>query len=195
VAVDWLPVEEFKDYARNEIPTADDAQIENAIDSAVDAVGGEINRSLTVAGDTATARVFRPKYGRRLLFIDDCVAVTSVTENGSLLVVSTDYVAEPLNGIDTAGHVVPYSALRRFGTSWYVDDDKATVSVLARWGWASIPPQLVTACKIVAKDVLMSRDVNFGIVAVTEAAAFSARTNPTVRVAVDRFHLAKSIGG
>ena len=195
MATTWLTVEALKDYCRNELPTVDDAEFDVAIDAAVSAVAGELNRSLAVASDTPSTRVFRPKYGRRLLFIDDCVAVSSITENGSVLTVSTDYALEPLNGLDSAGEVVPYSQVRRFNTCWYTDDDKATVSISARWGWASIPAQLVTAVKIVAKDVLGNRDVKFGIVAVTDAAVFAARTNPTVRVAVDRYHLAKVIGG
>lgn len=195
MAVSWLTIEDLKAYCRNEIPTDEDEHFDEAIDSAVSAVGGEINRPLVVASASPSSRVFRPNRCRRLLLIDDCVAVSSIVENGATLTVSTDYALEPLNGLDARGETVPYSQVRRFSTDWYTDDDKATVSISARWGWLAIPTQLVTATKIVAKDVLMNRDVKFGIVAVTDAAVFSARSNPTVRTAVDRYHLAKAIGG
>lgn len=194
MAVSWLTVEDQKAYCRNEIPTDDHPFIDEAIDAAVSALGSGCNRSFALASDTPSARVFRPNYGRRVLFIDDCVAVASVTENGSVLA-GADYAVEPLNGLDASGSTVPYVSLRRFGTSWYVDENKATVSVSARWGWAAIPPLIVTAAKVLAKDVLLNRDVSLGLVAVTEAAGIAARENLTVRMAIDKFHLAKSIGG
>lgn len=195
MAVDWLSVEDLKAYCRDEIPTDNDEHYEDAIDAAVGLLQRDTNRVFTIAGDTATARVYRPYRDRRLLFIDDCTEITSVVENGATLTVGVGYQAEPLNGLTFSGESSPYHTLRRLSACWYTDDDKATVSVTAKWGWSSIPPLVLSATKILAKDILSTRQVSFGLVAVTESAGITARTNPIVRACVEKFHLAKAPGG
>ena len=168
MAVDWLTVEDQLAYCRNEIPTEDHQHVEEAVDAALSAMNTGCNRRFFVAADTATARVFRPNRERRILFIDDCAAVTSVTENGSVLTVSTDYALEPLNGLSVSGQYRPYSHIRRLGQCWYTDDETATVAISAAWGWTAIPAGVVESWLILVRDITANRDVKFGLAGVTD---------------------------
>lgn len=182
----YLEVEAFKSWARNEIPTNDDEWIEDAIVAAEQWLDNELGRRVEVASGTASARVFVPN-GTPLLPIDDCVSVTSVTENGAL-VAPIAYQLEPLNGRGVAGEPLPFNMVRRLNDQdWYADYGRATISVVATWGWAAIPALVKESCKIVAKDILANRKVTFGIVAATESAAFSARQNPTVMKTIEQY--------
>lgn len=154
----YVTVESMKGYLRNEKPTEDDPFYEAAIDTAEQAFDIACGRRFFVAS-TATARVFRPHPRSTRLGIDDCTTVTSVVENG-VTVSASDYQLEPLNGLSSAGAVVPYTDIRRkAGVHWYTYYDEATVTVTATWGWAAIPAPVVEACKVLTKAVLDGRDL------------------------------------
>jgi hypothetical protein len=186
MATRYLQPEAFKAWTRNEIQTDDDEWIEDAIDAATQWLDNELGRRVELATGSATSRVFVPN-GTPILPIDDCVSVASITENGSL-VAAAAYQLEPLNGRTVAGESVPYSSVRRlYDIDWYADYGRATISISADWGWATIPALILESCKIVAKDILANRTVTFGIVAATEQAAFSARLNPTVAKTIEQY--------
>lgn len=182
----YLQPEQFKGWTRNEIPTDDDEWIIDAIEAAEQWLDNELGRRVERATGTTSARLFVPN-GTAILPIDDCVSVTSVTENGAL-VTPIAYQLEPINGRTVAGEQVPYSSIRRLNDlDWYADYGRATISIVADWGWASIPALIVESCKIVAKDILANRTVTFGIAFATEQAAFSARQNPTVIKTIEQY--------
>ncbi len=140
----------------------------------------------TVATDTtATARTFRPDRARqKRLSIHDCIEITSVVENGSTLTAGTHYIAEPLNGLDELGLTVPYEGLSRYCAHWYHDDVLPTVTVTAKWGYATEangpPPGAVEACKLLAQDILGARDLTGDVAGFSEFGAVRIRQNPTV---------------
>lgn len=182
----YITLEEQKAWMRNDIPVDDDDWVSDALDAATQWLDNELGRRVELATGTSSARVFVPN-GTPLLQIDDCVSVASVTENG-MAVPASAYQLEPLNGRGVAGEPLPYNLVRRLSdATWYTDYGRATVSISADWGWASIPALIRESCKIVAKDIYANRSVTFGIVAATEMASFAARSNVTVAKTVEQY--------
>ncbi len=186
-------VEDLKDYTRNERPTADDALYQEAIDAAIQTLCDECQREFVVAG-SAAARTFVPDLQSDYLYIGDCTSVTSVVENSITLTVGTDYQLEPVTRTTVAGLAIPYNGLRRLDGNWYTHGPRGTVVVTATWGFAALPARIVEACKVLAKDVVANRDVQLGLVAVTEQAGVSARTNPLVRETIESYAGRRSWG-
>jgi hypothetical protein len=190
-----LTTAEYKLWARNEIPTADDDSIADAILAAQQALFNAVGRKIVVAG-ASSARVFIPRDDTPVLFIDDCTTVTSIIENGVTLA-STAYQLEPLNGLSVGGEAWPYSQVRRIdGVEWYDYNDKATISITATWGWAAIPPQAIEACKIATKAILDGRDIRLGVLAAVDTGAVTERQALVVRnfVADYRSHKTWGVG-
>lgn len=184
MAVRYLSVDSFKSWARDEV-LVDEEHVIEAIEAAEQAIDNEAGRRFVVAS-TSTQRLFVPPCDP-VLRIYDCTAVASVSDNGSTVSASL-YQLEPVNGLSASGETVPYDSIRRLGGSWSSSGaGEATIAVTATWGWAAIPSGVKTAARIVTQDVLANRDVRFGLVAVTEAAAFSARENKTVQKALSQY--------
>ena len=182
----YLTVDELKLYVRSEL-AVDDAFYEAAINTAETIIDNTTGRRFDVASPTvSSARSYIPS-GGCIQFIHDCVSIVSVVDNSATLISGTDYQAEPLNGLSDIGASVPYYALRRLGYyyrkwfNWYGIPGAPTIVVTARWGWPAIPPEIREACKIVAKDVFLQRDVAHGLIGVSDVGGIGARLNPQVR--------------
>jgi len=190
---DFPTVVDLKDFARSEIQTADDSLYSTALSAAITEIRRSTMRELALAPATATARVFIPSSDTSVV-VDDCISISSVVCSGVTL---TNYQTTPLNGI-VAGEARPIERIDLVTGSYFTfgtySNIQATVTVTARWGWASIPDPIRFATLILAKDILSNRDVRFGLVAVTEAAGIGARTNSTVRSAVNDHRRATSWG-
>lgn len=184
----WLPVEIFRQWAHDDVPD-DDNLVDQAIAAGQQLLEKEAGRTLTPASGTSSARSFRPDGYTDLLWINDCDSITSIVENGVTLVAGTDYQAEPLNQIDSdTGDYRPYDRLRRLNAAWYRNGHQATVVATCDWGWASasIPPIVVEATQVLAKDWLGHRIVNLGVVGSTaDGFSIGIRQSPTVRRAVN----------
>jgi hypothetical protein len=192
VAEELVTYAEFDLYART--TTVEDASIKrDCLDAAHTATFNALGRRPVVAG-ASTARVFRPDSDSQVLWLDDFTTLTSIVENGTTLVVNTDFVLGPLNNLSPSGETVPYSYALRRSRSWYTDDVLATVTVTAAWGWAAIPPQVVEMCKLVGKAYLEGRDFSQGIVALTETGAFGARETKLVKDAIKDYRSHKTWG-
>jgi hypothetical protein len=188
-------VSELQAFCRDEQPTASYQFYSDALDAAI----AELNNSCArqfVAASTASARVFVPDSYMHVR-IDDCTSVTSVVNDGTTFSAS-NYQLEPLNGRSRGGETVPYDTLRLLGSTGFEFGDfsrhEATLTITATWGWPTIPSQIVTACYSLARDIAANRDVRFGLVAVTDAAGISARTNPVVRSAIEQYRRVEAIG-
>lgn len=167
----YVTLPDFRAYLRNEMAGVDDVDLQEALDSASEAINDHCARSFTVAG-AASARLYVPS-DEEVLFIDDATTVTAVSVNGVALA-STEYQKEPLNGI-LNGQSVPYTRLVRLGGyEWepdIVDERKAIISVTATWGWSAVPSRVLTACKILAKEIAEARNQVGGYVDLGEVAA------------------------
>src|SRR5688572_15478483 len=91
-----------------------------AILAAEEHVDSAHQRRFELAG-TAAARVFRPAARSSTLWLDDFTTLTSIVENGTTLTVGSDFVLEPLNQRDGAGHTVPYDRAVRYNADWWYD--------------------------------------------------------------------------
>jgi hypothetical protein len=189
-----LTVPEYKLWARNEIPTADDDSISDAIAAATQALFNAVGRKIVVAG-AASARVFAPfDSGSSMLMIDDCTTVTSVVENG-VTVSSVDYQLEPLNGLSAGGESRPYDRIRYKGLRrWFTYYGEATITVTATWGWSAIPAPAIEACKIATKAILDGRDIRLGVLAAVDTGAVTERQALVVRNFVSDYQGHKSWG-
>ena len=182
---DFPTTEEILGYGRDEGDTENYSLTESALAAAKTILSNGCHRQFVIA-TTSSARVFVPTRGD-VAFIDDCTAVSSVSNDG-VSVAGSYYQLEPLNGRTAAGDSVPYDRLRRLSGSWLLGTyGEATLSVTATWGWAAIPTQIIEACKIITRDILANREVKFGIIDATDAGAIVARTNPVVRQAIETY--------
>jgi hypothetical protein len=174
--------------------TPDSSLVTAALSSATTAIRGALARAIVLAGETATARVYAPRGTGSLLSIHDAAAVTTVVDNGTTLTLGTDYQLEPLNGITRDGEYSPYTHLRRLSGWWTHDNDKATVTVTARWGWTTVPDRFDEAVKVLTSDILGAAETRNGIIAFADYGAVRARENPTVALLLNGLHRAESIG-
>lgn len=193
----YLPVATFKQWWKDDT-SADDSLVEAAINAAETAIDNALGRKMIVVTSGApglTARMYAPRH-RDVVFIHDCTEVSAVSDNGAT-VTSAEYQLEPLNGLSDAGESMPYTAIRRL-TGWWSRDfqnpNKATLSITARYGWATIPYEVIESCKIVTADMLSNRDMRNGLVAITEAGGVGSRENMTVRNMVARYRSQRSWG-
>lgn len=202
MATRYLTVANLKLWMRSEIPTADDTFLDQAIQAAETTLDNACQRRFALyAGGGATARTFNVRGCSPVLNIHDCTTITSVVESGTTLVAGVDYQAEPLNNLSDTGETWPYYRLVKAWGEWYSTSTKlATVTVTATWGWPAIPPQILEACKIIAKDEFNQRSdfggggVSFGLVGITEAGGVGTRENAIVRAAVSNYAHPNALG-
>lgn len=197
MTINWPSTEDIKAYRRDDIPTDNDVPTAEALAAAMQTMCDECQHQFTIAPtDPAnyTARTFVPDHCPDTLYVGDFIAVTSVVENGSTLTLGTGHQFEPVSRINFAGLAVPYNTIRRLNREWYTYGPRGTVVVTAAWGWASLPVRVIESVKILTKDILENREVKLGLVAVTDVAGISARTNPFVRATIEKYSSPASIG-
>lgn len=183
----YVTNDEVRAYVKSD-RTVDDLIVSDAIAAAEQFLDTSTGRQLVVAGDTASARAYRPgSVNATHLWIHDCAEITSVVEDGLTLTANTQYVAEPLNGLTAAGEARPYSALARVDRYWYWDGPTPTVTVTARWGWTAIPDMAKTACIVAAKMYLDGRDLRSGLVGAADFGGITEREAKTVRDFISQY--------
>jgi len=167
------------------------AVVQAGIDAAEEAIGDELARYIAVASGTATVRLYVPDSGSSILRIHDCVAITSVTDDGSLLTAST-YQAEPVTV--WSGAAEPYTQVRLLGGTFTSANGEATISVVADWGWAALPFRYVEAVKILSADIIDQKDIRNGVAGFADFGAVRVRENATVVKLLARLRRAESWG-
>lgn len=174
---------EFRAWKRTEI-NASELDVQEAIDAAEWAIADDLKRNIVVAGASATTRSLRaPARGAVVLSVPDISTTTGlVIINGVTTLTTDQYELEPLGGINPAGLSVPYDGIRLVnGFTWQEGlYGQAAISITAKWGWATLPAPYVLGVKVLAADLLESRDLRNGIVGFTDAAAVRVRENGTV---------------
>lgn len=150
----------------------DDTPIAVAAEAACAWVIQHCGRSFEVtASGSESARVFRPKTST-LTITDDFSTTTNLTvktdsgDDGTYettLTLNTDYIVEPLNGIED-GLTVPYR--RIIATSWLFTTCAtiAPVQVTARWGWTAVPAAVKQAALIEGARLFKRRTSPEGVV-------------------------------
>jgi hypothetical protein len=134
----------------------DDSLLETAIESSSRDIDAYTERVFFNTGATAVTRIYIPE-NIYLLETDDIIAVTSIksdtTGEGGFdqTWASTDYQLEPLNGL-AGGIATPFTRVRAVGDYLWpiyeprdINAGQASVQIVARFGFASIPTAIKQA--------------------------------------------------
>ena len=134
----------------------DDSLLETAIESSSRDIDAYTERVFFNTGATAVTRIYIPE-NIFLLETDDIISVTSIktdtTGEGGFdqTWASTDYQLEPLNGI-VGGIATPFTRVRAVGDYLWpiyeprdINAGQASVQIVARFGFASIPSAIKQA--------------------------------------------------
>ncbi len=138
-------------YTRNGI-VADSDEIDAAVITACQAVDVHCGRTFTVP-TVATTRTFLAT-GGEWVEIDDIASTAGVLVDGAAT--AGLRVGAEIPGPWAAGRVWPYRWVKAPSTAG------AEFTVTALFGWPATPPEVPLAAKLLAKDILASRDVSFG---------------------------------
>ena len=190
---------EFKDYLKiDPTKTSYDDRIDDAIASATGEIeqfcGRQFNRV-----EIATARQYEPDNSYYVsvddFYTDDGLLV-DVDGDGALgwELGYTTYELHPLNGVVDGVPGWPYNRIRlpEGGFPFYKAryGNVGSVSITAKWGWASVPAPVKQACFLLAAQTFKMADAPFGIVgAVTNefGAPQRVRDLPQVASKLNRF--------
>ena len=134
----------------------DDSLLETAIESSSRDIDAYTERVFFSTGATAVTRIYIPE-NIYLLETDDIISVTSIksdtTGEGGFdqTWASTDYQLEPLNGL-AGGIATPFTRVRAVGDYLWpiyeprdINAGQASVQIVARFGFASIPSAIKQA--------------------------------------------------
>jgi hypothetical protein len=169
----YISVDELKDYAQVR-DAVDDASLEQVTRAASHGIEDFCGRQFNDAG-SATARVYNvsdPWYLRVHDFstLAGLVVKTDTGNNGTYATtVTTAVTAYPLNGVRNGQTGWPYYELTMSRTqfpwpTWVSHPAGPLVQVTARWGWASVPPEVKQATLIKASRVFGRRYSTNGVV-------------------------------
>jgi len=208
IADAYATMANFRTFVRNSATTdATDVDTHDeliALEAAARAIERICNRRFTVAGVTATARVFTPTRGkpattwsgawwdRTTCDIDDVFDDTGMvvkfdtTGNGDFGDAITTYRLAPLNA---AEYSLPYTQLIfDYGTA--VPLLAESVQVTALWGWDAIPTTIENANMIQAARFLKRRDAPFGVAGSVDMGSelrLLAKVDPDVAVMLQTY--------
>ncbi len=134
----------------------DDSLLETAIESSSRDIDAYTERVFFNTGATAVTRIYIPE-NIYLLETDDIISVTSIksdtTGEGGFdqTWATTDYQLEPLNGL-AGGIATPFTRVRAVGDYLWpiyeprdINAGQASVQIVARFGFASIPSAIKQA--------------------------------------------------
>jgi len=143
--------------------TVDDSTLQLALDAASEAIIVHCGRTFGTAA-TDTSRVFAAGKAD-VVEVDDLSSITAVyfSEDGSTWNITTNYQAEPLNGISD-GIAFPTTRLRTTNAfTWPVRGGLQTVKVTGRFGFGSIPTSVKQAEIMQAIRWFKRPDAPFGV--------------------------------
>ncbi len=143
--------------------TVDDSTLQLALDAASEAIIVHCGRTFGTAA-TDTSRVFAA--GKTdVVEVDDLSSITAVyfSDDGSTWNITTDYQAEPLNGISD-GIAFPTTRLRTTNAfTWPVRGGLQTVKVTGKFAFGSIPTSVKQAEIMQAIRWFKRPDAPFGV--------------------------------
>lgn len=164
--------------------TNDDTALTNALAAVSRGVERFCGRQFNDAG-TASARTYRRIHHQLVRVEDfhtttDLVVATDEDDDGTFETTwaSSDFQLEPLNGIVDGETGWPFWKIRAVGDRRFPTG--ATVSVTARWGWATVPVPVKEATLVAAEETFKLKDAPFGVAGFAEFGAVRVRDNPKV---------------
>ena len=183
----------FKDYLRDEIGGAEDAELQSCLDATDELLEDICGRRWVVASGSTT-RYYAPRGWSDVIRIHDCTAVTAVTNDG-VTIAAADRQSEPINGLSLAGSSVPYEQIRYINSRWRFDGFRATVAVTGTFGWSAIPQAIERAALVIGKDIVAYRDIKFGTAGFTDVSAVRARQAPLIKELAKRWRREEAKAG
>lgn len=158
-----------------------------AASRAIDQLGGPGRRFYADTVDVT--RKFLPE-NNGYCIIDDLVSLTSLTANGDVWTVDTDFYLEPLNA---SADGMPFTAIRTIARPFIFTKSEIApggwagfdgrISLVGKWGWAATPEPIQEAASILASRLFKRvREAPFGITSLgAEAVAIRlGSTDPDV---------------
>lgn len=146
--------------------SVDDSLLEMAVESASRQIDSYTERFFYNAG-TAT-KIFAP-LDNYVCATDDFISLTTVktSEDGETFDTTwqtTDWQAEPLNGI-SGGIDTSYTQIRAVEDYLFpTRGGEATVQIAGTWGWSSVPIAVTQATVILASRIFKRLDAPLGII-------------------------------
>jgi hypothetical protein len=178
----YATLAEFQAYTgMSTLTAAETTSIEKAIEAASRSIDRIANRRFYQDAE-ASARLYRPTDFYRLI-VDDISTTSSLvvaldaTGNGSYtdtLALNTDYILDPVNATSKGR---PYTMVTLVGGTlgtklWpFPTNFRPGVQVTARWGWPSIPDDIVEATLILSADYMKRASSVGGVVGLSELGA------------------------
>jgi hypothetical protein len=168
--------------------TADDTALTRALTSASAAIDSFTGRRFWI-DDAVSARIYRParritwdRDGQLLLVDDIADTVGLIVEMGttSQWTALTDYETSPDNALVKGK---PITALLRL--AWWFGGYGLRLRVTAKWGWPSVPAEVVEATLIQAARLYRRKDSPEGILGSADWGAIRvSRVDPDVQALV-----------
>jgi hypothetical protein len=173
--------------------TFEDGRLAPALEAAVRDVEAFTGRRF-VQDSVVGARTYRPEsqYYLRLPAGHDISTTTGLivkTDNssvgtyGTTWTIATDFVLEPFDGVGMDGSTGwPYNRVVAVGNRWFPGcyNQRPTVQITAKWGWATTPTPVKQAVLLVAAELWKLKDAPFGMVGFGDLGVLRVRDNPRV---------------
>lgn len=167
--------------------TAEDALLQDSLVTASRGIDHICSRRF-YPDQAASARVFRPR-DRYVVDVDDFWTTTDLvvkTDNGDgtypTTLSASNYLLEPLNGVNDGEAGWPYNRLCAVNSCWPVSWQNVipAVQVTARWGWAAVPGPVKQACVYLAEETFKMKGSPFGVASMDQFGPIRMRDNPKV---------------
>ncbi len=136
----------------------------------------------------ATARLYNPR-DADVVNVDDFWTTTGLvvaideSDSGtySRTLATTEYVAEPFNGVNDGEPGWPYYRLGSTGLRWPCNRSRRPpIQVTAKWGWAAVPGPIKQAAVYLAEETFKMKGSPFGVAASDIHGPIRMRDNPKV---------------
>ena len=172
----YVTLSEVKAYLRIS-DSVDDTMLEQIVESASRSIDRIANRRFYLDAD-ASARTYR-LIGNLRVQVDDfgtttgLVVKTDPDDSGvyqTTFVLDSDYIVEPTNALAKGR---PFTTITIVGgTAFSLPVNyRPQVEVTARWGWPSVPDDIVEATLILCADLYKRRDSVGGVLGLSELGA------------------------
>jgi hypothetical protein len=180
----YASLERFKNRLGITASDGDD-ELTEALDSASREIDTFCGRRF-YADTAATARRFRLRDACTAVIDDvwDTTGLIVATDDGSgiyatTLVLDTDFILEPLEGVVDGSSGWPYWQIRLLGgRRFYSYTNRPPLRVTAKWGWSKIPRPVTQACLIMAQANYKLKDVAFGAAGIGDLGIVTVRQVP-----------------
>jgi hypothetical protein len=171
----YVTLTELKSYL--DLPdTVDDTEVTSAMESVSTEIEDICHRQFNRA-ETASTRTY--DVATYLVDVDDFYTTTGlVIAVDGVTWPASDYVLRPRNGVVNGRPGWPFWTVELASRRWPACSSGSVLSVTACWGWASVPPPIKEACKIVASDTFGLRGTKFGVAGWGAYGDIRVRDNP-----------------